>query len=189
MSENKNLNATTAIRIMVFVSFISSILLCYVFRNPWVFLILLTNLPLLIRQKFSLHLEMLLLIVFLSVTLKLMVSVFLKVEDNKSFFWEMGSLSFYAGYLLFALQVIYSKNFKESFTQKIENEAGDSGWICAKCKSKVLYSTDCWNCQAPKPGTFKDMPPETLEKKVSPEESKLDSYLQKQKKEAEKKNG
>jgi hypothetical protein len=173
--------------IMVIVSFISSVLLSYVFHNPWFFLILLTLLPLLIRQKFSLYLEMLLLIIFLSVTLKLMVSVFFKTGDHKHLFLEIGSLSFYAGYLLYALQAVYSKKFKESFTQKIEREAGDPGWTCTKCKSEVLHSAACWNCQTPKPGTFQTSG--ALEKEVSPEENKLDSYLQKQKEEAEKKNG
>jgi hypothetical protein len=189
LPEDKNVKMKTVIGIMLTVSFISSVLLSYVFHNPWFFLILLTNLPLLIRQRFSLYLEMLLLIIFLSATLKLMVSVFFKTGDNQRLFWEIGSLSFYAGYLLYALQVVYSKNFKESFTQKIESEAGDSGWICAKCKSKVLFSAACWNCQTPKPGTLHDTPSGDPEKKVSPEESKLDSYLQKQRKEAEKKNG
>lgn len=179
----------TAIGIMIFASFISSLLLGYVFHNSWFFLILLTNLPLLIRQKFFLCLERLLLVILLSVSLKLIVSTFFKVEASKQLFWEIGSLSFYVGYLVYALQISYSKNFKESFVQTAEEKADDSGWACPKCKAKMLFSMVCWNCQTPKPGTSQEIASESREEKDSQEASKLDSYLQKQKKEAEKRNG
>lgn len=179
----------TVIWIMFLINILCVGLISYAFHNPWFLLMLPVNLPLLIRGKSFLYFEIALVILLLAAASAYAVVIFFKVENKEQLFWQIGSLSLYLGYLVYALLVLCSKNFKESLIHTIEIIEDGIGWFCPKCKAKVHFSIVCWSCGAPKPAVNPEMVSGRSEVANPEQTSKLDSYLGKQKEETDDKNG
>lgn len=167
--------------LMVLLNLASSITLAFGLKQPLTLLLILLNLPLLIRKPWSIVLMIVLLCISLITILSGLAYSLIRIEEVRSLLRVTGSLVFTGGYVTYSLFILSSVKKRKLFRKApYRDPCLPEGWICPKCSSKMLFSVACWNCgfkvedlnkpqnaAAPLPG--------------KPETGKIDSYIRRKK--------
>jgi len=159
---------------IIFLNIAGSCLSAFSLKNPLYLLILLVNILVVIRTRWSrVFLLVLLYLGLIFILLGLAYSL-IRINEINKLLMISGSLFFVGGYSIYSLFTFSSKNIKTIYQKKVfQDEYGTPSWICPKCSNKMVFSIACWNCGFKKEDLNKPM--QTLKS----EDDKLDASLHK----------